>query len=276
MSDIIEKRYQMKKWLFIIIVGIVILVGGFYAFNSYIYNEKQGNPEENAMIASEEITTKITPISHASFVLDLNGQTIYNDPVGGAQAFASQKAPSIILVSDIHGDHLDPETLAAIAAEDTVIVVPQAVADMLPENLPGTVVVLANGEKTTQKGIDIKALPMYNIPETADARHTKGRGNGYIISANGERIYIAGDTAATPEMKALQDIDIAFIPMNLPFTMGIEEAAEGVTAFQPKVVHPYHYRGQDGLADVNKFKQLVESKNPNIKVDLLNFYPESK
>lgn len=216
----------------------------------------------------------IVPISHATMVLNLGEQTVYTDPVGGADAFKGQPAPTIILVTDIHGDHLDADTLSAISTEDTTIVVPKAVADMLPKSLPGTVVILANGETTTQKGISIEAIPMYNMPESPTAPHTKGRGNGYVITSTGQRIYIAGDTGPTPEMKALKNIDIAFIPMNLPYTMSVEDAAQAVLAFQPKVVHPYHYRGPDGLADINKFKQLVEAGNKNITVDLLNFYPE--
>jgi L-ascorbate metabolism protein UlaG (beta-lactamase superfamily) len=217
----------------------------------------------------------ITPISHAAMVLHLGGQVIYTDPVGGADAFKNQPSPNLILVTDIHGDHLNPDTLKAVAKEDTVIVVPQAVQDILPEGISGTIVVMANGEKGTQKGVEIQAIPMYNLPESAEMFHTKGRGNGYVVSADGKRIYIAGDTAAIPEMKMLKNIDVAFIPMNLPYTMSVEEAAEGVLAFKPKVVHPYHYRGPDGLANINKFKELVNAGDPNIQVELLNFYPNN-
>ncbi len=267
----------MKNRLVIIIAIIVVLIVGFFAFNNYIYNEKQGDKMESTNSLNtntSESSVKVTPISHATMVLHLGGQVIYTDPVGGAEAFAGQPAPNIILVTDIHGDHLNPETLNAVSKEDTVIVVPQAVSDMLPKDLPGTVIVLDNGKKTPLKGVEIEAIPMYNLPESEDARHTKGRGNGYVLSADGKRVYIAGDTSATPEMRALKNIDSAFVPMNLPFTMSVEEAAEGVLAFKPKVVHPYHYRGQDGLADINKFKELVNAKDPNIKVDLLNFYPK--
>ena len=178
----------------------------------------------------------------------------------------------MILVSDIHGDHMDPDTLKAISSPETVIIVPQAVKDKLPTDIPGKMVVMKNGEKGTQNGISIEAIPMYNIPESQNAMHTKGRGNGYVLEAGGKRIYIAGDTDATPEMKALANIDVAFVPMNPPYTMNVEEAADGVVAFKPKVVIPYHYRTPNGLSDTNKFKELVEAKDPNIKVELLNFY----
>lgn len=228
--------------------------------------------EQSAKAVEDGI--EITPISHATMILKIGNQVIYTDPLGGTDAFKGQPIPDIILLTDIHPDHLDAETLRSISKEDAIIVVPQAVKDELPDGMPGIVVVMANGEKNIQKGIEIEAIPMYNVPEAPDSRHTKGRGNGYVISFEAKRVYIAGDTSATPEMKALRDIDIAFIPMNLPYTMGVEEAAEGVVAFKPKIVHPYHYRTPTGLSDINKFKELVNAKDPNIQVDLLNFYPE--
>ena len=219
---------------------------------------------------------QVTPISHATMVLQLGGQVIYTDPVDGAEVFKGQPTPTIILVTDIHQDHMNPETLMAFAKDNPVIIVPQAVFDKFPEELKQKAVVLNNGEKTNQKGIEIEAIPMYNIPESSETFHTKGRGNGYVLSAEGKRVYISGDTSATPEMKALQNIDVAFVTMNLPYTMDIQEAADAVLTFKPKVVHPYHYRGQEGLSDTSKFKQLVKEKDSNIKVDLLNFYPENK
>lgn len=262
------------KWVFIALIFVVVLVAAFYAFNNYIYQQKQGVTITKNQENTENMDSQVIPISHATFILNIGGEVIYNDPVGGAEAFSNQKEPSIILISDIHGDHLDVETVQAVTTERTIIVAPQAVSDKLPENLPGEIVVLSNGLKTVQRGIEIEAIPMYNIPESEDTFHTKGRGNGYVLSANGKRIYIAGDTSATPEMKSLENIDEAFIPMNLPYTMDIEEAAEAVVAFKPKVVHPYHYRGQEGFSDINKFKELVESKDSNIKVELLDFYKE--
>ena len=115
---------------------------------------------------------------------------------------------------------------------------------------------------------------MYNLPTAANKDfHTKGRGNGYVIERSGKRVYIAGDTAGIPEMRALKNIDIALVPMNLPYTMDVAEAAEAVLAFKPKQVFPYHYRGPDGLADISKFKELVNASNPKIEVVLLNWYP---
>lgn len=215
----------------------------------------------------------VTPISHATAVLTWGAKTIYTDPVGSSTAFVGKKPANIILITDIHPDHLSTTTLAQIGGTATLIV-PQAVVDLLPTSTKARAKVLKNNETITEQGFQISAIPMYNIPETADARHTKGRGNGYIVERDGYRVYLAGDTGNTPEMRALTDIDIAFVPMNLPFTMSVEDAAKAVLAFKPLKVYPYHYRGQNGLNDVNKFKQLVDASNQNIEVVLLNWYPQ--
>lgn len=251
-----------------IIVGVIVVLGlAFVVFNNYIYEEKQ------AVEPSIQSAVQVMPISHATMVLQWNGKVIYTDPVGGVEVFDGQPAPDLVLVTDVHGDHLSPDTLQAVLSETTTVIAPQAVVDLLPTELKSRVTVLANGQVATYDAFSIQAVPMYNFPETEDSRHVKGRGNGYIIESTGTRVYIAGDTAATPEMRALQDIDIAFVPMNLPFTMGVEEAADAVLDFKPKTVYPFHYRGQDGLADVGKFKELVNAGDPNIEVVLLNWYP---
>lgn len=215
----------------------------------------------------------IQPITHATLVLSYNKTNIYVDPTGGAAAFKGLAAPDLILVTDIHGDHMDPKTIEAINTANAVLVVPQAVADSLPAAIDKQkLVILKNGDKTEQAGISIKAIPMYNLPEAPDAFHTKGRGNGYILTIGGKNIYISGDTEDIPEMKALKNIDIAFVCMNLPYTMDVTQAAQGVLAFKPKVVYPYHYRGQD----VNTFKSLVNAGDKNIEVRLRKWYPAAK
>jgi L-ascorbate metabolism protein UlaG (beta-lactamase superfamily) len=217
----------------------------------------------------------VQPINHASVVLTAKGKTIYVDPVGGAAKYQGLAAPDIILITDIHGDHFDTATLHDLLNAHVVLVVPQAVAVKMSD-FPkgGNVIVLANGENTKQGGIDIAAIPMYNLPaSTTDPRHPKGRGNGYVLSVGGKKIYLSGDTQGIPEMRALTGIDVAFVCMNLPYTMDINEAADAVLAFKPKIVYPYHYRGQNGLSDVNAFKNLVQAGNKNIEVRLRNWYP---
>lgn len=226
------------------------------------------------LLPTSQGTLKIQPIVHATFVMSLPRETIYVDPTGGAANFAGLKAPDLILLTDIHGDHYEPKTLAAVRTQKTVIVAPKAVADLLPDSLKGKLVILANGDETSLMGIGITALPMYNLPvDAAHPMHPKGRGNGYVLAIGGKRIYISGDTQGIPEMRALKGIDVAFVCMNLPYTMDVDEAADAVLAFKPRIVYPYHYRGQHGLSDVHAFKTKVEGGNKNIEVRLRNWYP---
>jgi L-ascorbate metabolism protein UlaG (beta-lactamase superfamily) len=184
----------------------------------------------------------ITPINHATLQIAHGPHVIDVDPVAAAGSFDGLKAPTLILVTDLHGDHLDPATIAKRRTPSTKIVAPQAAAAKLD-----TPVVIANGETKTVDGVTIEAVPMYNLtrgPAAGQLYHDKGRGNGYVVTVGGKRIYIAGDTEGVPEMRALKNIDVAFIPMNLPYTMTPAEAADAVKAFKPKIVYPYHYRGQ--------------------------------
>ncbi len=258
----------MKK--FLILIAVVILSVGIYQL---VFKQKHMTIQD---VISNMSEIGIYPVSHATALINWGTEVIYTDPVGGAKAFAGLDEAGIILITDIHSDHLSIETLSGVVKENTVIVVPKAVADLLPEALLKKSIVLANGEKTNQKGFSIEALPMYNLPEDPKSFHTKGRGNGYVVEKSGKRLYVAGDTSGTPEMRALKNIDIALIPMNLPYTMSVEEAASAVLDFAPREVYPYHYRGTNGLSDVNKFKELVNAGNPNITVEMLNWYPETK
>jgi L-ascorbate metabolism protein UlaG (beta-lactamase superfamily) len=216
---------------------------------------------------------KIQPVLHATLALTWNDKTIYIDPQGGAKVFDGIAAPDLILITDIHGDHFNPETLQGINTTKAIIVAPQAVADKFPNNLKSKVTVLSNGQTINKLDVSIMAMPMYNLPESADARHTKGRGNGYVLTFGDKTVYISGDTAGIPEMRTLKNIDVAFVCMNLPYTMDIDEAASAVLDFKPKVVYPFHYRGQNGLNDTEAFKKLVNTSNSAIDVRLRNWYP---
>lgn len=215
----------------------------------------------------------IQPVMHASLVLTENKTTIYVDPSGDPSLFRGLPAPGIILVTDIHGDHFDVKAIEALRSPTTILVMPQACADKLPGNDKTNLVIVKNGDVTTKNGVEIKAIPMYNLPESPTAMHTKGRGNGYVLTMGGKHIYISGDTQGIPEMRALTGIDVAFVCMNLPYTMDVKEAADATLAFKPKIVYPYHYRGQNGLSDVNEFKKLVNAGDKNIDVRLKNWYP---
>jgi L-ascorbate metabolism protein UlaG (beta-lactamase superfamily) len=217
----------------------------------------------------------IQPILHSSMAITYKGITIYVDPYGGGGLYQSLNKPDIILITDIHGDHLNQKTLNEIDISKALFVVPNAVAEKLPENVKEQVDILNNGQSIHRSDIFIEAIPMYNLPEDETSRHPKGRGNGYVLNIANKRIYICGDTEDIQEMRALQNIDIAFVCMNLPYTMDVEHAADAVLEFQPKIVYPFHYRGQGGLSDVDAFKKIVHSKNKNIEVRLKNWYPNN-
>lgn len=249
-----------------------ILLAAFFSFALLHANAQQRDTPDQ--VKTEKGNLSIQPIQHGTLVLNWDNKTIYVDPIGGAEAFKGITKPDMILITDIHGDHMNMETLDAHETTGTVMIMPQAVADQLPEKYKSQLKVIGNGESTTQLGIPIAAVPMYNLPESEDARHTKGRGNGYILNMGGKKVYLSGDTEGTPEMRALKDIDVAFISMNLPYTMDVFQAASAVLDFKPKVVYPYHYRGQNGLSDVRTFKNQVNKQNKKIEVRLKNWYPE--
>lgn len=217
----------------------------------------------------------IKPILHGTFVMKYNNLTIYVDPYGGADKFSGEKPADLVLITDIHGDHHNQETLDGLDLSQATIVAPQAVAEKLPAGKYKSIEVIGNGESKMILETNVRAIPMYNLPETADSRHPKGRGNGYIVTLGGMQIYISGDTEDIPEMRALKNIDIAFICMNMPYTMDVEQAASAVAEFKPAVVYPFHYRGTEGLADTEKFKQLVQAAAPKVDVRLRNWYPEN-
>jgi L-ascorbate metabolism protein UlaG (beta-lactamase superfamily) len=215
----------------------------------------------------------IQPVLHSTLVLSWNNKILFIDPYGGTKAFAGISGPDLIIITDIHGDHMNIETLTALDTERAVIVAPKAVVDQLPEILKMKAKSLSNGGILEESGVKITALPMYNLPETEDSRHPKGRGNGYVLTFGNTTVYISGDTEDIPEMRSLKNIDIAFVCMNQPFTMTIEQAASAVLEFKPKIVYPFHYRGQGGFSDVETFRKLIESGNNQIEVRLRNWYP---
>ncbi|MCB1469154.1 MAG: MBL fold metallo-hydrolase [Rhizobiaceae bacterium] len=205
---------------------------------------------------------QVSPISHASFVMTVPGLVIYNDPVGGKALYEGQPAPQLILITHEHGDHFDPETLAAIVGADTKLVTNPSVFEKLPEDLKAKATAIANGETTTVGPVEIRAIPAYNTTEDRKKYHPQGRDNGYVLSVDGRNVYIAGDTEDIPEMRALKDIYIAFVPMNLPYTMDVTQASSAVAEFKPAFVYPYHYKG----SDPQMFAEKVTEAAPETKV----------
>lgn len=208
---------------------------------------------------------KITPVAHASVLIQAGGKTIYVDPAKPAKFDGLPKA-DLILISHIHGDHFDPDALATLSQSGTLIIAPASVVEVFPSAKP-----MANDQTRQWEQWTIESVPAYNLtrgPSAGQLFHPKGRDNGLILTYGGKRFYFSADTEGTPEMRALKNIDVAFVCMNLPYTMTPEEAADAVKAFHPKVVIPYHHR----RSDVSVFQQRLAGTG--IEVRLLDWYPK--
>jgi len=202
----------------------------------------------------------IQPINHAALQIRFGNQVITVDPSPMGGNYDVLPKADLLLISDIHGDHLDPAVAAKAAKPNATILAPaEAVA-----KLKGATAI-KNGETKTVGAVTVEGVPMYNLtrgPAAGQLFHTKGRGNGYIVTVGGKRLYVAGDTECIPEMKALKNIDVAFVPMNLPYTMTPQEAAECVKAFKPKIVYPYHY----GESDLKLFSSALAGSGVDVRV----------
>jgi uncharacterized repeat protein (TIGR01451 family) len=225
----------------------------------------------------------IRPITHASFLVTYQGKAIYFDPDGAASLYAGLPLADYIVITHSHSDHFDAATIGAIDKPETKIVAPQAVYNSMSAALKAlTTVVDYNPATMTPDSISllddtmnvlfsVQAVPAYN------ANHPFGQGNGYVVTIDQKRIYVSGDTGAQPELRALVDIDVAFVCMNTPFTMTPSDAASLVRDMAPLVVYPYHYRNQDGtLGNSIAFKNLMStdltSADFGIEVRLRDWY----
>jgi L-ascorbate metabolism protein UlaG (beta-lactamase superfamily) len=194
---------------------------------------------------------KITFIAHSTLMLTWGDIVIHVDPVGEYADFSTMPKAGLILVTHHHGDHIDPKAIAAVRTESTSIVVGPKCGGAVEGS-----VVLHNGDSRAVKGMRIEAIPAYNVAHVrapGSPFHPKGEGNGYILTLGARKVYIAGDTENTREMKALRGIDIAFLPMNLPYTMTPEMVADAALAFRPKILYPYHC----GETDITQLERLM-------------------
>lgn len=221
-------------------------------------------------VANDTIATAlgeltIHPVEHASLVLEWDGKTIYVDPVGGAALYENLPPPSAILITHGHGDHFDLPTLQAIVG-DAPLITNRDVFDQLPEALKANATALANGEDGTLAEIPLRAIAAHNTSADRMNYHPVGVGNGYVLRFGDTEVYIAGDTEPTEDMLALSGIAIAFLPMNLPYTMTPQQAVEAINTFRPAVVYPYHYGDSD-------LSPLTTDIDEGIDVRLRNWYP---
>lgn len=215
-------------------------------------------------IATAQGDIIVHPVEHASLLLGFGDQVIYVDPVGGAARYAGLPAPTAILITHGHGDHFDVPTLQAIAGAAPIITNAE-VFDKLPEPLKARATAMANGEDGMVNGIAVSAIPAHNITADRMNYHPVGVGNGYLLTLGDKVVYVAGDTEPTPEMLALSGIAVAFLPMNLPYTMTPEQALEAINSFKPAIVYPYHY----GESDLGVLKAGI---GPDTELRLRNWY----
>jgi L-ascorbate metabolism protein UlaG (beta-lactamase superfamily) len=227
----------------------------------------EASPLLGDIVPTDSGNLVIHPVNHASFVMSWNGKIIYFDPVGGASRFQGLPRADVILVTHAHTDHFDAPTINAVKATNAVLLVPPVVNQSLPATLKAIATVLTNGSTAVLPDFSLDVIPAYNL---TSSYHPKGVGNGYVLTLGGRRIYVSGDTEDTPELRALQNIDVAFVCMNLPYTMSVDKAASAVRAFKPSVVYVYHYQGYS-TADVNRFKASVGT-DLGIEVRLRKWY----
>jgi len=211
---------------------------------------------EQDIIETEAGDLKITFIGHGTLMFEFEGKVIHIDPWTRLADYTKLAKTDIIFVTHEHGDHLDKKAVELIRKEGTQIVLTESCAEQVDGGI-----IMKNGDEQTVGGLKIEAVPAYNIVHqhsNGSPFHPKGRGNGYIITFGDKRVYVAGDTENTPEMKRLRDIDVAFLPMNLPYTMTPEMVADAAKTFKPKILYPYHYGDTDTTILVNLLKDLKE------------------
>jgi L-ascorbate metabolism protein UlaG (beta-lactamase superfamily) len=211
-------------------------------------------PYETDVIPTSAGDLKITFLGHASLRLTFGRKEIYIDPFGRLADYSKLPKADVIIITHEHGDHLDPSALASLRTEKTLLVLTEACVQQVAGGI-----VMKNGDVQTVGGLTVQAVPAYNLVhkrENGQPFHPQGQGNGYILTFGDKRVYIAGDTENIPEMKSLRDIDCAFLPMNIPYTMTPEMAADGAKAFRPRILYPYHY----GDTDVSKLESLLSAE----------------
>jgi L-ascorbate metabolism protein UlaG (beta-lactamase superfamily) len=202
-----------------------------------------GTAFEKDLFKTEGGDLEITFIGHASLMIRFGGKIIHVDPTGEEADYSGLPKADLVLITHDHSDHFDPAALKKIRGDATVVVLTEKCAEKMSGGK-----IMKNGDTQTLLGVRIEAVPAYNIVHKRPGGqpfHPKGEGNGYVLTLGGMRVYIAGDTENIPEMKALKNIDVAFLPMNLPYTMTPEMVAGAARSFRPKILYPYHYGDTD-------------------------------
>jgi L-ascorbate metabolism protein UlaG (beta-lactamase superfamily) len=242
------------KSIFAIFVIVLILA-----------NNLTANEFEKDVFTTSEGNLTITFIAHGTLMMEFNGKVIHIDPVSWYADYATLPKADLILITHEHGDHLDAKAIDAVKKESTEIVLTK----ICSEKYTGTAV-MKNGDSGTYAGFKVDAVPAYNIKNTrsdGNPFHPKGNGNGYIIYFGNKKVYVAGDTENVSEMADLKNIEIAFLPMNLPYTMTPEMVAEAAKVFKPKILYPYHF----GETNTSELLELLKDENDiEVRIRKLN------
>lgn len=236
----------MRKYSLFVIALVFIFVATVAAQKDF----------EEDIITTSKGGLKITFIGHATLMFTFAGKIIHVDPVSREADYSQLPKADLILLTHEHGDHLDTKAIDIIRQEKTDLIL----TEKCTEKVEGGII-MKNGDVKTVQGLKIEAVPAYNIVHKRGSGapyHPKGHGNGYVIAFADKRVYVAGDTENTPEMKALKNIDIAFLPMNLPYTMTPEMVADAAKAFRPNILYPYHYGDTDTSRVVELLKDVKE------------------
>jgi len=244
----------MSKIFFLIPVFV-----GLIAFDA----AAQGNFQTDTLKTSQG-DLEITFIGHGSLMFTFNDKVIYVDPFSKLAEYSKLPKADMLLITHEHGDHLDLKAVEAVRTDKTVLVLTKTCAARLKGGI-----IMENGDTKTVAGLKIEAVPAYNLVHMRSEGvpfHPKGVGNGYVITFGDKRVYVAGDTENIPEMKKLERIDCAFLPMNLPYTMTPEMVADAAKAFKPKILYPYHY----GDTDTSNLEQLMkDTQNVEIRIRMM-------
>ncbi len=222
----------------VLMIGFILTAAAQKKFDTDVFQTSKGE-------------LKITFIGHGTLMFTFEGKIIHVDPYSRLADYSQLPKADLILITHEHGDHFNPDVISMIKKDNTDIVLTKKCA----EKVNG--IIMKNGDVKTVMGLKIEAVPAYNIVHMRKGNmpyHPKGDGNGYIITFGNKRVYVASDTENIPEMKALKNIDIAFLPMNLPYTMSPEMVADAAKSFMPKILYPYHY----GRTDTSKIVELLK------------------
>ncbi|HEY6000322.1 MAG TPA: MBL fold metallo-hydrolase [bacterium] len=220
---------------------------------------RAGEPPEKDLLKGPAGDLEVTFVGHGSLILSAGGVVVHVDPWGKLADYGALPKADVVLVTHEHQDHLDPKAIAAVCKASTRVIASAAAVAQIPG-----AAAMANGDQAVAAGVPIEAVPAYNLRherEPGVPYHPKGRGNGYVLTMAGLRIYVAGDTENVPEMKALAGVDVAFLPMNVPYTMTPEMAADAALMVRPKILYPYHF----GETDTSRLAALLKD-HPEIEV----------